>query len=174
MAITLQDNHYVFVTKYRKPLLEVEAVKMQCYGIFRSICETKGWNEIAIKIMDEHLHLLLGRPRTVTESYVAFQLKGASSRELRKNFKFLKGESKYAFWAPNFHVGSVGPNDLEHTEKYIENQEIAYQKDNNKASYWNGKGAPEGSWPRAPEVVIRRTTPVYDKVDKPYKFFSLS
>ena len=135
MSIELQENHFVFCPKYRKPIFQDQKVRQQCEAIFRFIAERRGWQIKALSIMPDHLHLLLARPRTISEAQVAQQLKGASSRELRKNFPYLKGVSTYAFWARNYHVDSVGLSNDETIQHYIERQERAWLREHGKPAF---------------------------------------
>jgi putative transposase len=79
-------DHFVWITKYRKPIL-VDAVGMRLRELVREVCRT---NEIEIlerSVSREHVHMLLSCPPNLSPSKVMQYIKGKSSRKLLMEFK---------------------------------------------------------------------------------------
>jgi len=87
-------------------------------GVIRKIC-----NELDIEIIDiavnpDHVHLFLKYPPKYSVSFIAKNIKGKSSRVLRKEFPHLKEWCEDYLWAPSCYHGSVGSG-WDVVEKYI-------------------------------------------------------
>jgi REP-associated tyrosine transposase len=130
----LVKSHFVFAPKYRKPLFEDPKIKGMCKAIFESICQSQGWIILAFEIVHDHLHLFIARPRSVSESTIAQRLKGASSRELRRMFPYLKGVEFRHFWARRYFVEGAGNADQATIKRYIANQESAWNRQHLKTT----------------------------------------
>lgn len=127
--------HFVFCPKYRKSLLAIPEVRRIVDYVFKAVCEREKWKIIAFKQMPDHLHLLLEVSTTDSPDRIAQYLKGASSRELRKNLRYLHGMVHEHFWAARYHVDSVGLQNQETISHYIDRQEEAWkQKHKSKAA----------------------------------------
>jgi putative transposase len=116
--------HLVFVTKYRKNVLNGEILDViksslndVCIGFDSELAEFEG--------EDNHVHLLVNYPPKVQVSKLVNSLKGVSSRAVRKNFgKKLKDKLwGNALWSPSYFAGSCGGAPLEEIKKYIQNQD---------------------------------------------------
>ena len=74
-----------------------------------------------MKIMEDHVHLVVVIPPKYAVSQVVGKIKGTSSRLLRKKFDHLK-EGRKALWSIGYFVSTIGI-DEEKIKKYIEHQE---------------------------------------------------
>ena len=120
--------HFVFTTKYRRPILVDRDVKLSLGSIFRTLCEQAGWEIVAFETMPDHVHLLATVQSNVAPSQVANRLKGVSSRELRKHYHALKVSMRKALWGARFWCEGVGHTDRETIRRYIDNQEEAFKR----------------------------------------------
>lgn len=114
--------HLVFVTKYRKPIFDREA--LNCLEqIFSEVChdfeaELKGFNG-----EQEHVHLLVNYPPKVSVSKLVNSLKGVSSRLLRKERLDLADVYyKGVLWSPSYFASSAGGAPLTVIQQYIDQQ----------------------------------------------------
>lgn len=73
---------------------------------------------------DDHVHLLLEYPPTVTLSKLVNALKGASSRALRKHRPQIARSYglKSHLWSPSYFAASCGGAPLTVIRQYVENQ----------------------------------------------------
>ena len=131
-TVSLQTDHMVFCTKYRRPVLFGDIAK-RCEQIIRSVAKDMDIRIIRMAVNPEHVHIFYKFPPKHSTSYVALKFKGVSSRILRKEFPELKDFSKKYLWAPSCYHGSVGQG-FNVVEKYIE-----AQKDHHDLSKYDKK-----------------------------------
>lgn len=115
--------HFVWVTKYRKGILQGEvAVRMR--DLVREVCRT---NEIEIlqgAVSRDHVHVLLSCPPNISPSKIMQYIKGKTSRKLLLEFKHL--QKQYwgrHLWARGYFVASSGNVTDEVIMEYIRQQE---------------------------------------------------
>jgi putative transposase len=123
--------HFVFIPKYRKPVLRGD-VGRRTRELIREICHA---NEIEIvkgHIRPDHVHLLLSVPPTLSPSRVMQAIKGKSSNRLMRDFRSLRKEFwGQHFWARGYFVATSGNVTDEVIAKYIEDQDVEPQDDEN-------------------------------------------
>lgn len=121
--------HFVWVTKYRKPVL-AGAVGTRVRDLVREICRT---NEIEIlqgAISQDHVHVLLSCPPTLSPSKIMQLIKGKTSRKLMMEFKHI--QKQYwgrHFWARGYFVASSGNVTDEMIAEYIRGQDGTEPRD---------------------------------------------
>ena len=115
--------HLVFVTKYRKQVLQGEIAK-RCRVLIREICLS---NEIQIvkgHISRDHVHLLLNYPPRLSVSKLAQYIKGKSSRKLLQEYAELRRKFwGQHLWARGYFAVSTGNVTDKVIEEYIANQD---------------------------------------------------
>jgi putative transposase len=115
--------HFVWVTKYRKPVL-TGAVGVRVRELVREVCRT---NEVEIlegAVSSDHVHVLLSCPPTVSPSQLMQYIKGKSSRKLMAEFRHL--QKQYwgrHFWARGYFVAFSGNVTDEAIAAYIRGQD---------------------------------------------------
>ncbi len=116
--------HLVFVTKYRrgvftKPILD--DLRM----IFASVCSDFAAKLLEFDGEDDHVHLLVHYPPTVSVSTLVNSLKGVSSRMIRqKNHPCIRNKLwGGALWSPSYFAGSCGGAPIALIRQYIEQQQ---------------------------------------------------
>ena len=122
--------HLVFIPKYRKRVLRGK-VAYRVQGLFYEACKVNNWWIDEIKVLTDHVHMMIQIQPTESVSEVVQRLKGGSSRILRKEFpeleEFLWGDS---FWADGYFAETVGKTSYTVVKEYIkENQESMTQED---------------------------------------------
>lgn len=115
--------HFVWVTKYRYPVLQGE-IAVKAREILRQGCEINELRIIRGAIGKEHVHMLLSCPPKMSPSQIMQLLKGRSSKMLQEEFPILR--KRYwgqHMWARGYFCGTVGEVDQKTIEEYIKNQE---------------------------------------------------
>ena len=116
--------HLVFVTKYRRGVFTGE-VLAELRGIFAAVCRDFSAELVEFDGEDDHVHLLVNYPPTVSVSALVNSLKGVSSRMIRK--KNYPSVSKKlwggALWSPSYFAGSCGGAPISIIRQYIEQQQ---------------------------------------------------
>ena len=114
------NYHIVWSVKYRKAVLKGgidEALKEMCF----QIADEKGFTIQAMEVMPDHTHLFIKSTPVLSPHYIVQQLKGYTSRELRKEFPHLKSKLP-TLWTRSYYCESVGHISAETIKKYIDGQ----------------------------------------------------
>lgn len=115
--------HLVFVTKYRRKVFSKKIIE-DLTKIFEAICKDFQANLVECDGENDHIHLLINYPPTVSISKLVNSLKGVSSRLIRRKGyatiqKALWGEN---LWSPSYFASSCGGAPIEILRQYIEQQ----------------------------------------------------
>jgi putative transposase len=114
--------HLVWIPKYRRRILE-GAIAARVAELFQHACDVNDWQLHELNVQPDHVHLLLQISPRVSIAKVVNQLKGGSSRALRKEFaeldEFLWGDS---FWCDGYFAESVGRTEELVIRRYIQQQ----------------------------------------------------
>lgn len=122
--------HLVFTPKYRRRVLRGKVAE-RLRLIFYEACKVNWWWIEEIKVLPDHLHMLIQIQPTESVSQVVNHLKGGSSRRLREEFpeleEFLWGDS---FWSDGYFAKTVGHANYAEIKKYIlENKDSMPQQE---------------------------------------------
>ena len=114
--------HLVFVTKYRREVLD-EAATAILRDIFARVCVDFGAELRACDGEDDHVHLLVEYPPTVLLPTLVNSLKGVSSRLLRQQRPDIARRYwKNVLWSPSYFAASCGGAPLDSIRRYVEQQ----------------------------------------------------
>ena len=127
-ATHLLHAHLVFVTKYRYNVLTGEHIEY-LRGIFKETMKEMGGTLEEFDGERNHVHLLIQYPPKWSISIIVNNLKGRSSRLLRRDMPDVK--KKYwgdgsALWHRSYFAGSVGGAPLEIVKQYIQQQDTPH------------------------------------------------
>ena len=81
--------HIVWITKYRKPVLQGE-IALRVRELIRQTCATLDVYIVSGQVSKDHVHLLLSVPPDKSVSEVVQRLKGRSSRLMLEEFAELR------------------------------------------------------------------------------------
>ncbi|MFQ3612290.1 MAG: IS200/IS605 family transposase [Cyanobacteriota bacterium] len=114
--------HYVFVTKYRRKVINSELMDTLREAFLR-VCLATQCELIEFSGEADHVHLLLDVHPDNKISQLASSFKSASSRMVRRKHsdylsRFYKGS---AFWSGSYYVASSGGAPVERLKEYIRN-----------------------------------------------------
>ncbi len=111
--------HFVFTTKYRKPVLRGE-VAVGVRDLIREICRTLDIEILMGHVRPDHVHLLLSVPPHVAPSRVMQAIKGKTSHHLLMERRALRREFwGRHLWARGYFVASSGNVTDEVVAEYI-------------------------------------------------------
>lgn len=114
--------HIVWCPKYRKRVL-INGIEQRLEQIIRGVCQERQAFIVALKVMPDHVHLLV----SVDPQFGAHQLvkliKGRSSFLLRKEYPHLK--KMPSLWTNSYFISTVGKPTMNVVKHYIENQKDA-------------------------------------------------
>lgn len=114
--------HLVWITKYRKPILEGD-VAYRVRDLIREICRSQDVEIIKGHISKDHVHLFVSVPPQVTVSRLVQRLKGKTSHKMLSDFHHLRklywGRH---LWARGYFCCSSGNVTDDVIKEYIANQ----------------------------------------------------
>ena len=126
--------HFVFTTKYRKPVLKGE-VGSQVRELIREICRS---NDIVIlkgHVRPDHVHLLLSLAPHQAPSRVMQAIKGKVSHKLLQGYRALRKDFwGRHLWARGYFTCTTGNVTDEVIAKYIELQDVEEHDDDFKVT----------------------------------------
>ena len=115
--------HFVWVTKYRKPVL-VGAVGLRVRDLVRETCQGLEIEILQGSVSRDHVHLLLSCPPNLSPSKIMQRVKGRTSRKIMQEFQHM--QKQYwgrHFWARAYFVASSGNVTDEAIMEYIKHQD---------------------------------------------------
>ena len=120
--------HLVWIPKYRRRVLQGKVAVRLRHFLYEA-CKVNRWWIEEMKILPDHVHVLIQVHPTETVAEVVQKLKGGTSYLLRKEFpeleEFIWGES---FWADGYFAETVGAQSFAAVKRYIkENADIMPQ-----------------------------------------------
>jgi len=116
--------HFVWINKYRKPILTGD-IAIRARDLVREICKTMDIEIIKEHISKDHVHLLMSVPTFISASDVMKRIKGKTPRKLLSESKILS--KKFwgrHLWARGYFCASSGNVTDEVIAQYIEQQKL--------------------------------------------------
>jgi putative transposase len=112
--------HIIWCPKYRRQVL-VDQVEYRLKELLREKAEQIGVVIETLAVMPDHVHLFVKSSPTNAPHHIVQQLKGYTSRILRKEFPSLKSRLP-TLWTRSYYVESVGHISDATIKQYIEDQ----------------------------------------------------
>ncbi|MDM8522294.1 IS200/IS605 family transposase [Desulfococcaceae bacterium HSG8] len=109
--------HYVFSTKNRDPLIRPE-IQDRLWAYMGGIAKENNMKAISAGGTNDHAHLLISLPATITISKAIQIFKGGSSRWVHETF----ADMKHFSWQEGYGAFSVNISIVKDTIRYIERQ----------------------------------------------------
>ena len=121
--------HFVFTTKYRKPVLR-GPIGEEVREIIRGVCKRMDVEVLTGHVRPDHVHLLVGMPPHLAPSRFMQAAKGKSSHKLLSDWRKLREEFwGRHLWARGYFAASSGNVTDEIIAEYIRNQGAESQDD---------------------------------------------
>ena len=122
-------NHFVFIPKYRKPVLRGD-IGVELRDLIREICRSEDIEILEGHIRPDHVHLLLSVPPHLAPSRVMQAIKGKTSHHLLAGHRKLRAEFwGRHLWARGYFVATSGNVTDETIAEYIRLQGAEAQDD---------------------------------------------
>jgi len=77
--------HFVWITKYRYPVLRGD-VALRARDLIREICMAREVQILRGSLLPDHVHILVSSPPSLSASKLIQYIKGRSSRKLQEEF----------------------------------------------------------------------------------------
>ena len=112
--------HIIWCTKYRRKVL-VNEVEDRLKTLLVEKAKEIGCEISIQEVMPDHVHIFIKTKPTLAPHYIVQQLKGYTSRILRKEFHKLKSRIP-TLWTRSYYCESIGQISEEAVKKYINDQ----------------------------------------------------
>lgn len=112
--------HIIWCPKYRRKVL-VNEVEDRLKTLLVEKAKEMGCEISIQEVMPDHVHIFIKTKPTLAPHYIVQQLKGYTSRILRKEFPKLKSRIP-TLWTRSYYCESVGHISEETVKKYIKDQ----------------------------------------------------
>ena len=117
-------KHVQITTKYRYKMMRKQKIEIFCKVAIEEVCKNHKIEITILKVIDNHVHLIVDCPRTMCDSKLLQILKGGSSYILFKICPNLrKRYPRGHFWNGGYFCCSVGV-DYDRVFEYVKNQEL--------------------------------------------------
>ncbi len=122
-AVYNLNAHIVLTPIYMKEVFN-NTVKTSCEESFKHICDKFKVELVDFNTDDDHAHLIVNYPPSINLSSFIGQLKGYSSRVLRKDFYNEIEEMLWNdhFWSPSYLIVSAEGATLDIIREYVRKQ----------------------------------------------------
>ena len=112
--------HIIWCPKYRRKVL-VNEVEDRLKTLLVEKAKEIGCEISIQEVMPDHVHIFIKTKPTLAPHYIVQQLKGYTSRILRKEFPKLKSRIP-TLWTRSYYCESIGHISEETVKKYINDQ----------------------------------------------------
>jgi putative transposase len=109
--------HCVFATKERRPLITPE-LQARLWPYLGGIARENRMKALMIGGVEDHVHVLLSLPSTLSVAKAVQLIKGNSSKWIHETFP----EHQSFEWQEGYGAFSIGISGVDDTVKYIQNQ----------------------------------------------------
>jgi len=124
--------HFVWVTKYRKPIL-IGPVSVRLRDLVREICRTNDVEILEGAVSRDHVHILVSCPPNLSPRKLMQYVKGKSSRKLMVEFGHIQRQCwGRHLWAQGYFVASSGNVTDEVIQEYVRLQEETNKDDSDE------------------------------------------
>ena len=118
-------KHIQITPRYRYKMMRQEKLKVFCKVAIEEACKKHEIKLEIIKVMDEHVHMIVDVPRTMTDAKAIQIIKGLSSYILFRICPNLrKRYAKGHFWSEGYFCDGVGESTYPIAYEYVKNQEF--------------------------------------------------
>ena len=125
--------HIVFIPKYRKKQLYGQ-IKVDVREIISTLCKYKDVEIIAGAVCEDHVHLSVAIPPTISISSFMGYLKGKSTLMIYDRHPELQSKWNKAFWARGYYVETIGNITEDAVRKYINEQAEESRKEDARST----------------------------------------
>jgi putative transposase len=115
--------HCVFSTKERRPMITPE-LQTRLFSYVGGIARENKIKLLSAGGVDDHVHLLISMPSTISISKAMQLIKGGSSKWIHETF----AEHRLFEWQEGYGAFSIGVGDIKRTTNYITKQAEHHDK----------------------------------------------
>ena len=114
------NYHFVWCPKYRRKVLNGE-IKKRLIRLIHEKAKELGCEVLKLVVNPDHVHLFIQGNPTLSANRIVGEIKGYSSRVLRREFPELRSRLP-TLWTRSYFVSTAGDVSSKVIEQYIEKQ----------------------------------------------------
>lgn len=122
-AIFNLGYHLIWCPKYRRPVLTND-IKDRLIQLLHEKASSISVTIETLEVMPDHVHLFVKASPVDSPHFIVQQLKGYTSRIMRKEFKMLRTRIP-TLWTRSYYCESIGHISEKTVKRYIEDQKEA-------------------------------------------------
>lgn len=122
-AIFNLGYHLIWCPKYRRPVLTND-IKDRLIQLLHEKASSISVSIETLEVMPDHVHLFVKASPVDSPHFIVQQLKGYTSRIMRKEFKMLRTRIP-TLWTRSYYCESIGHISEKTVKRYIEDQKEA-------------------------------------------------
>lgn len=119
-TVSLIHYHFVFCPRYRRKIFLVPELEERFKELAYEICEGLVIQILALECDEDHVHLFLNAPPTLSPAEIMAKIKGVTSRILREEFPNL--QHLPSLWTRSYFVSTAGNVSSQTIRQYVEQQ----------------------------------------------------
>lgn len=119
-TVSLINYHFVFCPRYRRKIFLDSEVEKRFKEIVNEVCESLKIKVMALECDQDHTHMFLNSPPTLSPANIMARIKGVTSKELREEFPHLR--HLQSLWTRSYFVSTAGNVSSETIKRYVGNQ----------------------------------------------------
>lgn len=123
-TVSLINYHFIFCPRYRRKIFNIPNMENRFKTLVKEKCKELNIEIIAIECDKDHTHMFLNCLPTQSPSDIMQNIKGYTSKILRKEFKELS--KMPSLWTRSYFVSTSGNVCSETIKQYVENQKKRY------------------------------------------------
>ncbi len=118
-------KHVQITPKYRFKMMRQEKLKVFCKVAIEEACKKHKITIEILKVMDDHVHMIVDCPRTMSDVKMMQIINGLSAYLLFRMCENLRRRYPNGhFWNAGYFCDGVGNSDFTRAYSYVENQEL--------------------------------------------------
>ena len=114
------NYHFVFCPRYRRKIFDIPGVEDRFKALVAEKCEELDIEILAMECHKDHAHLFLSCKPKQSPTSVMAQIKGYTSRAIRREFPKLSKMPN--LWTRSYFVSTAGDVSSETIQRYVETQ----------------------------------------------------
>lgn len=118
-SVSRVQYHFVWIPRRRRKVL-IGPVADRLEVLLRTKAEELGIQTLSLAIQPDHVHWFVNAPPSIAPSQIMYRVKGATARELRKEFPQLR--KMPSMWTTAYFCATVGAVSERVIQRYIDAQ----------------------------------------------------
>lgn len=119
-TVSLINYHFVFCPRYRRKIFRNIELEERFKEFVVEICTGLEIQVIALECDEDHTHMFLNAPPSLSPSDIMAKIKGVTSKRLREEFPHL--QHLPSLWTRSYFVSTAGNVSSQTIKRYVEEQ----------------------------------------------------